>query len=85
MRAHYDSIHGRIASEWKLEGGRFSLNVTIPANTTATVYLPVGDASAITESGQDLARAPGLKLLRAEGGFVVLVAESGTYRFETKH
>ncbi|MEI8040575.1 MAG: glycoside hydrolase family 78 protein [Verrucomicrobiota bacterium] len=85
VRAHYDSIHGRIASEWKLEGGRFSLNVTIPANTTATVYLPVGDASAITESGQDLARAPGLKLLRAEGGFVVLVAESGTYRFETKH
>src|SRR5205823_6002440 len=40
VRAHYDSIHGRIASSWKREADRFTLEVTIPANTTATVYLP---------------------------------------------
>jgi alpha-L-rhamnosidase len=85
VRAHYDSIHGRIVSDWKVEDGRFSLNVTIPANTTATVYLPARDASAITESGKDLTQAQGLKLLRTEGDRVVLRVESGTYRFAAKH
>lgn len=39
-KASYDSVYGRIASAWKREGNRLSLNVTIPANTTATVVVP---------------------------------------------
>jgi alpha-L-rhamnosidase len=81
VRAHYDSIHGRIASAWKLEGGHFDLDVTIPANTTATVYLPARDVGSITESGKDLAQAQGVKFLRTEGDRAVLAVESGAYRF----
>jgi hypothetical protein len=43
VKAHYDSIHGRIISEWKRDCGRLALDVTIPANTTATVYVPTTD------------------------------------------
>jgi alpha-L-rhamnosidase len=32
--------YGKVASHWKIEGGRVLLSVTIPANTTATVFLP---------------------------------------------
>lgn len=39
-KASYYSIYGRINSAWKREGGRVVLNVTIPANTTATVVVP---------------------------------------------
>ena len=81
VRARYDSIHGRIASAWKIEDGRFELDVTIPANTTATVCVPARDAASITESGQPLARAQGVKFLRTEGERVVLAVESGSYRF----
>jgi alpha-L-rhamnosidase len=84
VRAHYDSIHGRIASAWKLEGGRFELEATIPANTTATVYLPARDAGSITEGGKDLAQAQGVKFLRTEGDRAILSVESGAYRFATK-
>ena len=84
VRAHYDSIHGRIASAWKSEGGRFELEVTIPANTTATVYLPARDAGSITESGKELAQAQGVKFLRTEGDWAMLAVESGTYRFATR-
>ena len=84
MRAHYDSIHGRIASAWKVEDGRFELEVTIPANTTATVYLPARDAASVTESGKELAQAQGVKFLRTEGDRVVLAVESGSYRFMTR-
>ena len=84
VRAHYDSIHGRIVSDWKLEDGRFSLEVTIPANTTATVYVPARSAGDITESGKPLSEAPGVKFLRVEGDRVVLAVDSGSYRFATR-
>ncbi len=39
----YDSVRGRIVSDWSLgEDGGLSLAVTVPANTTATVVLPRG-------------------------------------------
>ncbi len=39
-RGEYQSIHGPIRSAWKIERGRFALEVTVPGNTTATVQLP---------------------------------------------
>ena len=84
VKAHYDSIHGRIASEWRTNGADFELHTTIPANTTATVFLPAKDAASATEGGKPLADAPGVKLLRSEPGYVVLAVESGTYHFQSK-
>jgi alpha-L-rhamnosidase len=84
VRAHYDSIRGRIAGAWKAEGGRFELDVTIPANTTATVYVPAREAGNITESGKSLAQAEGVRFRRMEGDRAVLAVESGTYHFATR-
>lgn len=39
-KASYNSIRGLIISDWKIEKNLFKLNVSIPANTTATVFLP---------------------------------------------
>jgi alpha-L-rhamnosidase len=36
----YTSIHGPIESAWKLDNGKLQVDVTIPANTTATIQLP---------------------------------------------
>ena len=36
----YDSIRGPIISNWKRDGDQLSLDITIPANTTATVVVP---------------------------------------------
>lgn len=40
VKAHHDSPYGRIASSWKREGATLTLEVTVPANTTATVFVP---------------------------------------------
>lgn len=37
---HYDSMYGRIESSWKREGDKTVYNFTVPANTSATLYLP---------------------------------------------
>ena len=84
VRAHYDSIHGRIVSNWRLAPGRFELEATIPANTTATVCLPATSAEGITERGRRLAQTRGVRFLRMEGERAVLAVESGTYQFRSK-
>jgi hypothetical protein len=40
VEASYQSVHGPIAVRWDRVDGKLRLKVTIPANTTATVYLP---------------------------------------------
>jgi alpha-L-rhamnosidase len=80
-KTSYKSVRGEIATSWSQNRTHFALDVTIPANTTATIFLPTSDPAQITESDKPLAQAEGLKLLRTEKGEVVLEAGSGTYRF----
>ena len=40
VKAHFDSPYGRIVSNWNRDGSKLTMNVTIPVNTTATVFVP---------------------------------------------
>jgi alpha-L-rhamnosidase len=40
VKATHNSPYGKISSEWHRDGNRFSWDVEIPANTTATVFVP---------------------------------------------
>ncbi|TGE24243.1 alpha-L-rhamnosidase [Hymenobacter aquaticus] len=80
-KATHHSPYGLIGSEWQKTAAGFELTATIPANTTATVYLPASSAAAITESGQPLTQHPELRLLGVEGGRARIAVGSGTYRF----
>ncbi|HZT40993.1 MAG TPA: glycoside hydrolase family 78 protein [Chthonomonadaceae bacterium] len=80
-QATYDSLYGPITSDWKLDNGAFSWKVTVPANTTATVYVPAKDAAGVTESGHPANQAEGVKFLRMEAGFAVYAIGSGDYTF----
>jgi len=84
VKAHYDSIHGGIASAWRRTETQFELTVEIPANTTATIYLPATAAEAITESGRSLNRAVGVKYLRSENNCRVFTVVAGKYHFVAK-
>ena len=77
----YDSVYGRIASSWRMANGKLGMNVTVPANTTATVYVPTSDQAKVTESGKPAKRAVGVKLLRYEKGAAIYSVGSGSYRF----
>ncbi len=77
----FRSIYGQISSAWSSADGTFTLTTTIPANTTATVYVPAKDANSVMESGKPLAGAEGVKFLHMENGAAVLAVESGRYQF----
>ena len=65
-KASYDSIRGKITSDWQRAGGKFTLRITIPANTTATVFIPAASADTVTESGKPAAESGGVKFLGME-------------------
>ncbi|MCB2377301.1 glycoside hydrolase family 78 protein [Hymenobacter sp. BT635] len=79
--ASHNSPYGPIKSEWKKTATSFELTTTIPANTTATIYLPATATSTILEGTQPLARYPELKLLGIENGKARIQTGSGTYHF----
>jgi len=82
-KAHHDSTYGRIAVDWRREDEKLTLNVTIPANTTATVYVPTTQPQAVFESGVPAGEAPGVTRQSNEDGCAVFEIESGHYIFET--
>jgi alpha-L-rhamnosidase len=84
VKASYDSIHGRIASEWNRDGGKLILKVTIPANTTATVFVPAKSADEVKESGKAAKQSDGVKFLRSEKDRAVFAVQSGDYTFESR-
>jgi len=84
-RASYESIRGKIVSHWLRQGESFTLNVTIPANTTATVFLPAKPGTQITENGKPADESEGVTFLRYEQGRAVFAIGSGSFEFGTRY
>ena len=82
VKASHHGPYGMIASSWRRDQKAFTLDVTVPPNSTATVWVPAKDAAAVTESGKPAAKAAGVKFLRAEDGAAVFEVESGSYSFQ---
>jgi alpha-L-rhamnosidase len=84
VAAKYSSVHGLISSAWTTNASGITLDVTIPANTTATIYVPGTDPSKVTESGVLASRAPGVTYVGTTLDAVKYTVGSGTYRFSTR-
>ena len=80
----HKTMYGALNSSWKRDKGQFTLDVTVPANTTATVWVPAKDAAAVTESGKNAAEAKGVKFVRSEGGSAVYEVESRGVQFQER-
>jgi hypothetical protein len=77
----HDSLYGTIKSAWKLENGQFTLDITIPANTSATVYIPAAKQSDVKEGANIAVNSEGIRFDHMEAGKAVFKVESGSYKF----
>jgi alpha-L-rhamnosidase len=82
-RATHRSPYGLITSDWQNKDGVFRWDVTVPVNSTATVFVPAKAAEGVTESGKPAATARGVQFLRMEQGRAVFRVGSGTYSFRS--
>ncbi len=84
-RASFRSMYGEIESAWEITGEDLTIKVTIPANTTAAVYLPDIDPRRVTENGHPLATTEGITGYRQDNNTTVIEIGSGTYLFRCQN
>jgi hypothetical protein len=84
VNCSYESPYGEIISNWKRDGQKLAMDVTIPPNTTATVFVPAKDAASVTESGKPASDVAGVKFLRMENNAAVYEVGSGSYLFASQ-
>lgn len=84
VKASYNSIRGNIVSEWHHDLGAFTLAVTIPPGTMATLCVPAASTAGITENGLPAGQSPGVRLLHQKNGCAVFHLASGAYSFAVK-
>lgn len=77
-QASFQSPYGTIISSWKKENNQFVLNVTVPANTTANIYLPANKSSVITQNGIII------EPMKFENEKAIINIGSGNYQFVVK-
>jgi alpha-L-rhamnosidase len=88
-RTRYESMRGIVSTYWRLEGGRFLLEVRIrfllevriPPNTCARVRLPAKGAGGVLEGGKPALQAEWVRLIREEKDAVMFEVASGEYHF----
>jgi alpha-L-rhamnosidase len=61
----------------------FVLDVTIPANASATVGVPARRTSDVSEGGRPVQRSVGVKQVRSRSGRVVVEVGAGHYEFRS--
>ena len=81
LEASYESINGLIATRWEKQQDTLELQVSVPANTVAQVYLPTADMTAVRESGQPLSKLTGLEIVDKQAAASIVQIGSGNYQF----
>jgi len=84
VKASVETVRGRIVTEWACRDGEYRLGVTIPANSTATVYVMSQDGEKVTESGRAAGTSPGVRYLGSDKEHAIFEVGSGTYEFVSR-
>jgi alpha-L-rhamnosidase len=83
VKANHKSINGEISSSWKKEGGKLKIEVTIPVNTQATVFIPAKNVLDVLLDGKQLHQQEGILVGNFYNGLQAVQLGSGRYHFES--
>ena len=84
--ADFASDYGQIKAEWQCDGTKeMTYRITIPANTSATLRLPIEDGLYIYESGTIAEEAEGVEYIGTADGYATFEVGSGEYLFSVSN
>ena len=75
------TISGGIMVSWKRDDSRYHLDLTVPANTSAEVWLPARIPESLMEGEVRLSSADGVRKIDQREGVVICRIGGGDYRF----
>jgi alpha-L-rhamnosidase len=81
--ATLDTYYGKLSSGWKKEGNKIMLDIEIPPNATAIVFIPSSGNGKITENGVELETGKGkeINLFGKIKDYQLAQLGSGSYHF----
>lgn len=85
LEASYQSISGRIESAWAFKENGLSIEIAVPVNVQAEIYIPANSVDKILESGKPVKLAEHVEFARMENGYVIFNCGSGQYSFFVSH
>ncbi len=84
MSAELKTLYGPVRSAWSLKDATLAFDVTVPANTKATVFIPAASADAVTEGTLPLGQSKEMTVKGKQGDYLEVEVGSGTYHFTCK-
>ncbi|MEM3465137.1 MAG: family 78 glycoside hydrolase catalytic domain [Thermoproteota archaeon] len=81
VHAKYESINGTVSVDWQFSGEAFHLQLTVPANTSALVYVPTTDPQKVREGGKPVEEVEGVRFIGMKEGYAMYLVSSGSYSF----
>ncbi|RDZ51348.1 alpha-L-rhamnosidase [Haloferax sp. Atlit-4N] len=80
--AETETVRGKVAAAWEQSSDEFSIDITVPGNTTGEVWILANQQSAVCEGNICPAEdATGVSYLRREDDYAVYEVSSGSYAF----
>ena len=83
--ASLETYYGKLSSGWKVEGDSIYLDVSIPANTTSSVFFPTRDIELVSENGVTVKSIPNIVLVGQKNSYFETLLGSGEYHFIIKN
>ena len=77
-------MYGKIGSRWEEREGKLTINISIPPNTTASVWYPSADAESVLINGKSVDEINEVNFIEMKNGKAIFNVTSGEYKFEKK-
>jgi alpha-L-rhamnosidase len=84
VKASRETMSGTVSSNWRVIGNHFELDISVPVNSTATIYVPAIGLDKVTENGIAAAKSEGVAFLSKQNDYYVFSVLSGQYHFVSK-
>lgn len=80
-KGHYDSLYGRIYSEWQVKDGALQYKAVVPANSTALLIIPAVSEKEVKEAGKPVKKSKAVTFVKFENGKAFYELKSGNFNF----
>jgi hypothetical protein len=80
-KASFQSPYGEIISGWEKTGDQIKMEITIPVNTEALIFIPAENETLVTESGKPLEKCSDIEITEHKNGRLICRVGSGQYSF----
>lgn len=81
---NFETPYGTIKTNWNITNDSFKLDVEIPSNTSALIYLPANSSKNIMENNIVITKVKDVKFIRTESEYLIYQVGSGDYHFVVK-